>query len=150
MSVSPPDLRSTAEDRQRSIRPLCDDELAAASALLAHAAIPRSAGAQALWSPAEIDLARCQEWQQRGELFGGFEDVELAAVFCLCASDPELWPEARPDEALYLHKLAVRQSSRGTGWTATVIAWAAARAKREQRNYLRLDTVERSHAAGER
>ena len=124
-----------------AIRSLAASETTRASALLEVAGKPRRSSDPPLWSGREIAPARCLEWQGSDELFGGFEGGDFAAVFCLHTNDLALWPEAAPGEALYLHKLAVRPESRGAGWTAAVVAWAAARARQRGIRGVRLDTV---------
>jgi hypothetical protein len=131
-------------DHIRSLRGLTEEELFAASTILAEAAQLSPPDGKPLWLADEISLAHCQEWQRRGEFFGGFEGRELAAVFCLCESDTDLWPEATSGEALYLHKLAVRIASRGTGWTGAVINWVSRQANERGCLKLRLDTVAES------
>jgi GNAT superfamily N-acetyltransferase len=128
-------------DYPRLIRGLVTDELNSARTILAEAAQPPRPDGKPLWLADEISLEYCQEWQRAGEFFGGFEGRALAAVFCLCESDTDLWPEATSGEALYLHKLAVRLGSRGTGWTGVVIDWALGQGKERGCLKLRLDTV---------
>ena len=124
-----------------AIRSLAASETTRASALLEVAGKPRRPNDPPLWSGRDIAPARCLEWQGSAELFGGFEGGDLAAVFCLHMNDLALWPEAAPGEALYLHKLAVRPESRGAGWTAAVVEWAAAIARQRGIRSVRLDTV---------
>jgi GNAT superfamily N-acetyltransferase len=62
-----------------------------------------------------------------------------AATFALLDADPMLWPAAA-DDALYLHRFAVRRSAAGVGRRA--IAWMVDEVRRRGRSYLRLDCRE--------
>ena len=75
---------------------------------------------------------------ERGELFVVDLDGEPAATFTLLWDDPSFWGE-RPQDAAYLHKLAVRPRFRGRGIGARVVEWAERRAAEAGRAYLRLD-----------
>lgn len=55
-------------------------------------------------------------------------------------ADPEFWTSAdRPDDALYVHKLAVGRDYSGQGLGEALLDWAALRAAVHGRPYLRLD-----------
>ncbi|MEU6408643.1 GNAT family N-acetyltransferase [Microbispora sp. NPDC046933] len=55
-------------------------------------------------------------------------------------ADPEFWtPADRPDDALYVHKLAVSRTYSGQGLGEALLDWAALRAAMHNRPYLRLD-----------
>jgi len=55
--------------------------------------------------------------------------------------DPIMWPDARPQEAAYIHRLAVRRAYAGTGLSTSLLRWAAKRAQTLGFRYLRLDCV---------
>ena len=78
--------------------------------------------------------------QWAGQLFVVELDGAVAAVFVLQREDRRFWGE-RQDDALYLHKLAVRRSFAGRGLGAQVVEWALARTRAEARTYLRLDCL---------
>jgi ribosomal protein S18 acetylase RimI-like enzyme len=73
-----------------------------------------------------------------------FHLVNLAGapvgVFRLLWSDFEFWGNA-PDNAAYIHTLAVLRKYAGRGVTQRVIAWVAERAKEQGKEYLRLDCM---------
>ncbi|MCZ7417691.1 GNAT family N-acetyltransferase [Streptomyces sp. WMMC897] len=55
-------------------------------------------------------------------------------------ADPEFWgPGDDPGEALYVHRMAVRRSAAGEGLGDGMLDWAAERAAREGKRWLRLD-----------
>jgi len=76
-----------------------------------------------------------------GEQIGGFEGAQMVACMRLHRRDPIYWPDDPPGEALYLHKLAVRRSASGRGWTARLVEWAVEECRRNGARALRLDTL---------
>jgi GNAT superfamily N-acetyltransferase len=54
--------------------------------------------------------------------------------------DPAYWG-ARPPDAFYVHKLAVRRDRAGRGIGAAVVEWANAEAAEAGREFLRLDCL---------
>jgi GNAT superfamily N-acetyltransferase len=60
------------------------------------------------------------------------------ATFSLLESDPMYWPSAG-DDALYLHRFAVRRDAAGAGRRA--VEWVVEEARRRGRNYIRLDCL---------
>jgi GNAT superfamily N-acetyltransferase len=76
---------------------------------------------------------------ERGEVYVADVDGETVATVTLLENDPG-WGD-RPPDALYVHKLAVRRDRAGRGIGAAVVEWAAARAARGGRGFLRLDCL---------
>jgi len=60
------------------------------------------------------------------------------ATFSLLERDPMYWPAAG-DEALYLHRFAVRRAAAGAGRHA--VEWCLREARRRDRRYVRLDCL---------
>jgi GNAT superfamily N-acetyltransferase len=68
------------------------------------------------------------------------EDDEPVATLVLLQDDPQYWGD-RPQDALYLHKFAVRRDRAGRGIGAAVVEWANAEAAEAGREFLRLDCL---------
>jgi GNAT superfamily N-acetyltransferase len=62
-----------------------------------------------------------------------------AGTLKLQDSDLSIWPDAEPDAALYLHRLAVRRHFAGRGVSVALLTSAADVARAAGRRYLRLD-----------
>ena len=60
------------------------------------------------------------------------------ATFSLLERDPMYWPDAG-DEALYLHRFAVRRAAAGVGSHAVI--WCLEEAQRRERPFVRLDCL---------
>ena len=54
--------------------------------------------------------------------------------------DPIFWPEAKENEAGYIHKLCVRRKYSGMGISGKMVEYAVAECKKRGIRYLRLDT----------
>jgi ribosomal protein S18 acetylase RimI-like enzyme len=75
-----------------------------------------------------------------GELFVAEEESRLAAAFVLQAEDRPFWGD-HADDALYLHKLAVRRAFAGRGLGVRIVEWAATQVAAAGRSFLRLDCM---------
>jgi hypothetical protein len=68
-----------------------------------------------LWDPDEISDADVARRARACELVIGREGDEAVACMYLQRSDPLFWPEAKANDALYVHRLAVRRAFAGRG-----------------------------------
>jgi GNAT superfamily N-acetyltransferase len=127
------------------IRTAGDTELDIAVDILEEAAVWGTADGRSSWEPgwfidpAGLGRARLHRDIASGSLYIVWIEGQSAATFSLLATDPILWPAAA-DDALYLHRFAVRRSAAGIGRRA--IEWMADEARRRGRTYLRLDCRE--------
>jgi predicted N-acetyltransferase YhbS len=77
----------------------------------------------------------------RGEVYVvESEEGEAVATVSMLADDPTYWG-ARPPDAYYVHKLAVRRDRAGRGIGAAIVEWANAEAAEAGREFLRLDCL---------
>jgi ribosomal protein S18 acetylase RimI-like enzyme len=76
----------------------------------------------------------------RGEFFVARLDGEPAGSLVLRWSDPSFWGE-RPEDAGYVHALAVRRAYAGQELGARLLEWAEARVAEAGREFLRLDCM---------
>lgn len=74
----------------------------------------------------------------RGEFFVAELDGETAGTLALMWSDRTFWGE-RPDDAGYVHALAVRRAFAGRGLGERLLQWAGERVSATGRRFLRLD-----------
>lgn len=77
----------------------------------------------------------------RGEVFLAEVDGRpIATLQVDCHADPEFWTaEDEPEDALYLHRMAVTREFAGTGIGAVLLDWASERAAAVGKRWLRLD-----------
>ncbi len=74
----------------------------------------------------------------RGELYVVDVDGVPAATFTLLVDDPFFWGE-RPNDAVYLHKLAVRRAFAGRKLGERIVEWIVREASARGRDFVRLD-----------
>jgi hypothetical protein len=74
-----------------------------------------------------------------GGLYLVWRGDDAVATLSLLEDDPIFWPDAG-DEAMYLHRFAVRRSAAGAGRTA--VLWCIDEARRRGRSLVRLDCLE--------
>lgn len=80
-------------------------------------------------------IAACVE---RGEVYLAMQGDEVVATVALQWSDPDVWGDV-PDDAVYVHRLAVRRPHAGKGLGRRLLRWAEEMAGKHGKQYLRLD-----------
>ncbi len=94
-----------------------------------------------LWQEAELEPAAISADVRAGLFFLAEHSGTPAGTVKFQLDDPLFWPDVRPQEAAYIHRLAVRRAYAGTGLSTTLLSWAAQRARALGFRYLRLDCV---------
>lgn len=90
--------------------------------------------------PDEVVLADAE----RGALFVVRDQSGLQAIATITDHDAETWgTDSIP--ALYVHRLAVAQASRGRGLGQELLRWTSARAADERKTFVRLDCADDNH-----
>ena len=113
-------------------------------ALIHEAADWLTAKGEPLWGPNETSYDELVRVTQAGELVIGRVGNALAACMYLHGEDALFWPEARPDEAFYIHRLAVARKHAGRGFARAMLAWAENETRAKGRVFLRLDCEPRA------
>jgi GNAT superfamily N-acetyltransferase len=86
--------------------------------------------------PATVGRDRIAIQTDRCDFYLAWDGADAVGTFSLQPADVEMWGE-QPDDALYLHSLAVRRSHRGLG--RQLLSWAEQEAAGRGKRYLRLD-----------
>jgi GNAT superfamily N-acetyltransferase len=94
-----------------------------------------------LWREGEIEPASINADVLAGLFFLAEHCGNPSGTVKFQLDDPLMWPDARPQEAAYIHRLAVRRAYAGTGLSATLLRWTVERAHSLGLRYLRLDCV---------
>lgn len=68
-------------------------------------------------------------------------DQQIACVWAITFSDPEIWGEKDADKAMYIHRIATNPEFRGHKFVEHIVRWSKTYAKEKGLDYIRLDTV---------
>jgi GNAT superfamily N-acetyltransferase len=115
------------------------EAVAETDVLIREAADWLAAKGEPLWGPNETSYDALVEVARAGELVTGRVVGALAACMYLHDEDRLFWPRAKPEEAFYIHRLAVARKYAGQGFAQAMLNWAEAEACAKARPYLRLD-----------
>jgi GNAT superfamily N-acetyltransferase len=119
------------------------EAVAEADRLIREAADWLAAKGEPLWGPEEIAYDDLVHVARAGELVIGRVSGEAVACMYLHDEDALFWPEAKPAEAFYVHRLAVARPFAGRGVAHAMLAWAEGETRARGRAFLRLDCVPR-------
>jgi GNAT superfamily N-acetyltransferase len=92
-----------------------------------------------LWGPNETSFEELQRIARAGELVIGRLAREAAACMYLHDEDRLFWPQCKPGEAFYIHRLAVARKFAGRGFAQAMLEWAEDEVRATDRAFLRLD-----------
>ncbi|MEW2315210.1 GNAT family N-acetyltransferase [Streptomyces bauhiniae] len=123
-----------------SIRPARPDELGTVETLLRGASSWLASRGIDQWQyPPHRD--RIMAALEQGVCFLAFEDEEpIATIQVDEFADPEFWtPDDDPNDALYVHRMAISREAAGGGIGGRLLDWAADRAAWQGKGWLRLD-----------
>jgi GNAT superfamily N-acetyltransferase len=92
-----------------------------------------------LWRQGELEPERIAADVSAGLFFLAEYSGDPAGTMKFQLDDPVFWSDARPAEAAYVHRLAVRRPYAGAGLSTALLHWAVERTSALGRRYLRLD-----------
>lgn len=92
-----------------------------------------------LWDDAELLPSRLFSERARGRYCLAYRGADAIGTARIQWADEELWPDATPGEAIYLHRIAVRRAAAGTGVPEALLAFADEMARTRGASCLRLD-----------
>lgn len=122
------------------VRPVTDAEVALFSDVLTRVSKHLRATDRPMWPPEHCTPEALARFFTTDELRLGWWDGEPVATLVLQREDPWVWPEARPGEALYVHRLSVAPGFTGRGLAARLLDHAVRETRGAGRPFLRLDT----------
>ena len=122
-----------------TIRPARPEEVTAIAALLHEAEEWLRSRGTPMWLPEELELDPIRRDVERGMHYLAELEGEVAGTLRFQLEDLEYWPDLAGDDSAFIHRLAVRRRFAGQGVGKALLDWAAARAARLGRRFLRLD-----------
>jgi GNAT superfamily N-acetyltransferase len=100
------------------------------------------------WTPCAFSRRRIADLMERGEMYLALLDGKPVGTFALQWSDRETWGNV-PDDAGYVHGLAIRRDFAGMGLGLEMLRRAEYIVYRAKRGCLRLDCVADNEALNE-
>jgi len=66
---------------------------------------------------------------------------EVACIWAITFSDPQIWEDKNKDVAIYIHRIATNPNFRGNNFVFKIVAWAKELAIEKGIQFIRLDTL---------
>lgn len=82
----------------------------------------------------ETEIAENRQWKI-------VIDDEIACIWAVAFSDPQIWKERNVDPAVYIHRIATNPKFRGQNLVAEIVVWAKKYATQNCKELIRMDTV---------
>jgi GNAT superfamily N-acetyltransferase len=122
-----------------SVRQARETDAATVAAILQEAASWLAARGEAMWRMNELAPESIAAEVAGGLFWIAARGEDAAGVVRFQLDDVLMWPDARPGEAGYVHRLAVRRSFSGGGVSRALLDMAADQTRALGRELLRLD-----------
>jgi GNAT superfamily N-acetyltransferase len=122
-----------------SVRQAVPDDVDLVREILREAAGWLRASGRELWREDELTSSRVAAHVRSGSVFVATCDGDPAATVRLQLSDDLFWPDVPAEEAVYIHRLAVRRRYAGGRLSTALLRWSVDRAERLGRRFVRLD-----------
>jgi ribosomal protein S18 acetylase RimI-like enzyme len=68
-------------------------------------------------------------------------DNQIACVWAITFTDPQIWEERNSDPSIYIHRIATNPNFRGKNLVEAIVKWAKNYAKENNKQFIRMDTV---------
>jgi len=67
-------------------------------------------------------------------------DNQVACVWAITFTDPQIWEERNKDPSIYIHRIATNPDFRGRHFVSEIVKWARGYAASHQKKFIRMDT----------
>lgn len=94
---------------------------------------------ESVWPEFSREMVRKEIQEQRQ--FKLLMNNQVACVWAVAFSDPEIWGELNNAPAIYIHRIAVHKNFRGLQLVTKLVSWAKEYAGKHQKDFIRMDTV---------
>ncbi|MCZ3377805.1 GNAT family N-acetyltransferase [Rhizobium sp. AG207R] len=126
------------------IRPAIASEAPEIALLLRETAAWLARKGEPLWNPEVFTTSLVAKGINNSEWILAKWNSELAGIVLRQTQDVDAWPDRKPGDAFYLHKLCVSRAFAGVGISCKLIEWVSQSAEMQGYGYLRLDCAPRS------
>lgn len=90
------------------------------------------------WPTFQRELVEIEIHEQRQ--FKIVIDDQIACVWAITFTDPQIWEEKNSDPSIYIHRIATNPIFRGQKFVTEIVNWARSYAKYHQKKFIRMDT----------
>ncbi len=66
---------------------------------------------------------------------------EIACIWAITFTDPQIWEDRNVDNAIYIHRIATNPNYRGQNFVLKIVAWAKIYCVENKIYFIRLDTI---------
>jgi predicted GNAT family N-acyltransferase len=67
-------------------------------------------------------------------------DNQIACIWAITYSDPQIWENSEKDAAIYIHRIATNPEFRGNNCLQKIVDWAKIYANQQNKQFIRMDT----------
>ena len=67
---------------------------------------------------------------------------QIACVWAITYSDPQIWEDAGDDNSIFIHRIATNPDFRGQNFVKTIVDWATNLALEKHIKFIRMDTCD--------
>lgn len=67
-------------------------------------------------------------------------DNQIACIWAITYSDPQIWEGSENDAAIYIHRIATNPEFRGNNFVQKIVDWAKIYANQQNKQFIRMDT----------
>lgn len=67
-------------------------------------------------------------------------ESEIACVWAITHSDPQIWEGSENDSSIYIHRIATNPDFRGNNFVQKIVDWSKAFANEHKKHFIRMDT----------
>ena len=82
----------------------------------------------------ETEIAENRQWKL-------LIDNQIACVWAITFSDPDIWEERNADPSIYIHRIATNPIFRGQNLVEAIVKWSKRYADEHEKEFIRMDTV---------
>lgn len=90
------------------------------------------------WPTFEHRLVETEIQEQRQ--FKMLVDDQIACVWAITFTDPQIWEEKNSDPSIYIHRIATNPVFKGQKLVTEIVEWARGYAESHQKKFIRMDT----------
>lgn len=90
------------------------------------------------WPTFERELVETEIQEQRQ--FKMVIDDQIACVWAITFTDPQIWEEKNSEPSIYIHRIATNPVFRGQKFVTEIVKWAKVYARSHQKKFIRMDT----------